>query len=308
MRAAIIADDLTGACDSAARAALAGWRPRVLLKDARSGLDIIVVSTASRGFTPERAAETVTEAARALLARAVRPVFKKIDSTLRGPWATEVAALQAITHAQVVAVCPAFPACNRVVRNGIVYSGDQKIGAIAPALEAAGIMHAAELICADAENESDMQAFVEDVAARGRTVLWVGSAGLARHAFGWRAVDPVPLPRAARWIIITASRHNASKAQVERAHAAGIPVFTPAQAESVPLGPDTGLFFIGGFGAHIAATRLGIHALDVTGEVVPGVAAGHVVGGAADGMPFASKSGAFGTADTVVDVIESLSR
>ncbi len=307
MRAAIIADDLTGACDSAARAALAGWRPRVLLKDARSGLDIIVVSTASRGFTPERAAEAVGEAAHTLIARAVRPVFKKIDSTLRGPWATEVAALQAITHAQVVAVCPAFPACGRVVRNGVVYNADERCGAIAPPLEATGITRAAELMMADAENETDMQAFVEEVASRGRTVLWVGSAGLARHAFGSRAVDAAPLPNAARWIIVSASRHAASKQQLQRAQDAGIPVYTPAQAESLPLGPDAGLFFIGGYGAQSAAARLGIHALDVTGEVVPGVAAGRVVGGTADGMPFVSKSGAFGDAETVVNVIESLS-
>jgi uncharacterized protein YgbK (DUF1537 family) len=43
----------------------------------------------------------------------------------------------------------------------------------------------------------------------------------------------------------------------------------------------------------------------VEGEVTPGVARGRVLGGAWDGVVFASKSGAFGTASTLVDLLAS---
>ena len=230
MRPAIIADDLTGACDSAARAAMAGWRPLVLpagvlggtgpdSADSETGL--VVVSTATRNQPRDRAAKAVGEVARALLARGVFPCFKKIDSTLRGPWAAEVASLREVIEAQVVAVAPAFPACGRIVRDGTVYADGELVGALAPALAAAGI---GDVLIQDAESDQELAAFVESVVQRRATVLWVGSAGLARFAFGQApAGEQVRRPQtaAARWLIVAGSTHAATLVQVEAARAAG---------------------------------------------------------------------------------------
>ena len=312
MRAAIIADDLTGACDSAARAALAGWRPRVLLKGAQAGLDISVISTSTRNLAEESAAEAVTQAARALMARGVRPLFKKIDSVLRGPWAAEVAALSRVTAAEVVAVCPAFPACGRTVRGGVVYRHGETLGALAPALEAAGLGGAGPaLVLGDAETEQDLASFVDSVAARGRGVLWVGSAGLARYAFGQRDWVPAPSPRVTRWLIVAGSSHPATLAQLEEARSAGLEVVEANLAAAtvqpgLESGTALGLFFIGGYTAERAVRHLCAGALDVQGEALPGIALGRIVGGLADGLPFLSKSGGFGTAGAVVQAIQVL--
>ncbi len=303
MRAAIIADDLTGACDAAARAALAGWRVRVLLKGPLEGHDLSVVSTATRNHTPEQAGKAVAEAARALITRGIRPLFKKIDSTLRGPWAAEVAAQWQVTGAQVVAVCPAFPACGRIVRNGVVSCGGEAVGALAPALEAAGVAgDEVSVMIGNAETDADLADFVHSVAARGRSVLWVGSAGLARFAFGQGDYPGEPRPNAARWLVAAGSTHPATLDQVEAARAAGIEVVSQIPDAFAP-GASTGLFLIGGDTAERAVRHLEADALEVLGEVLPGVAVGRLLGGRADGVPFLSKAGGFGRPDTVVRAI-----
>lgn len=306
MRAAIVADDLTGACDSAARAALAGWRPRVLLNGIRSGPNISVVSTATRNSSPHDASDAVSEVARALLACAVRPLFKKIDSTLRGPWAAEVTALAAVTGAEVIAVCPAFPAVGRTVRDGVVYRDGEAVGELRGPLEAAGAVSGHELLVGDAETEADISEFVSSVAALGRTVLWVGSAGLAEFAFGFRHSLPIALPRPKQWLIISGTNHSVARAQLEVARAAGLEIVVP-DLRSRRIDPGTGLFFIGGDSFARAAQRLRIAALDVVGESLPGIAVGTVVGGEADGCVFMSKSGAFGGARTVIEAVVKFS-
>ena len=327
MRPAIIADDLTGACDSAARAALSGWRPLVLPagglagsrpnpSEAGTGHTLVVVSTATRNQPPEQAADAVAEVAGALLARGLFPCFKKMDSTLRGPWAAEVATLRQLIAAQVVAVAPAFPACGRMVRNGMVYADGKPVGALASALGAAGVCDA---LIQDVESDQDLAAFVESVTQRRTTVLWVGSAGLARFAFGsppaGEQVRELPPPRstpptptkAARWLIVAGSTHAATLAQVEVARAAGRDA-VGAVVEVVSQVPNalernTGLFLVGGDTAEDAVGALQVEALEVSDEVLPGVAAGRLLGGRAHGVPFLSKAGGFGPGDALIRAI-----
>ncbi len=308
MRAGIIADDLTGACDSAARAACAGWRTRVVLNGSIAGSEITVVSTATRGLPAEQAAGLVAEAARSLIARGIRPLFKKIDSTLRGPWAEEVAALCRVTAPQIVAVCPAFPACERTVREGVAYCREEAIGVLAPALQAAGLGKQAPgapaLIIGDAESDADLAAFVQTVAARGGSVLWVGSAGLARFAFGQREQFAPPFPAVSRWLIVAGSNHPATLAQLDAARAAGLEV--SGKLPAAAPGPGFGLFFIGGDTAERAVRLLKTAALDVYGEALPGVAAGRLISGVADGAAFLSKSGGFGGAQAILEAIAAI--
>ena len=318
MRPAIIADDLTGACDSAARAALAGWRSLVLPAGVLAGSDadfsslgtdhnLVVVSTATRNQSPEQAEKVVAEVARALLGRGVFPGYKKIDSTLRGPWASEVASLRRVLAAQLVAVAPAFPACGRTVRHGTVYADGKPVGALASALAAAGV---GDALVADAESDQELAAFVESVAQHRAAVLWVGSAGLARFAFGQAPAGELaqrPCAGVGRWLILAGSTHPATLVQMDVAraadrNAAGATVEVVTQAPGA-LERDTGLFLVGGDTAERAVGELQVEALEVFDEVLPGVAAGRLLGGRAHGVPFLSKAGGFGRPDALVRAV-----
>jgi uncharacterized protein YgbK (DUF1537 family) len=116
----IIADDLSGAADCAVGFAIAGLDSAVLLGGeaaAPQAASVVTVDTDSRRDAPARAAAK----AQATLGRhgADRRVIKKIDSTLRGGWAAEVAALQPALGLALVA--PAFPDLGRTVRDGAVH-------------------------------------------------------------------------------------------------------------------------------------------------------------------------------------------
>lgn len=121
MKLLIIADDLSGAADCAIGFANAGHRTVVTLDASGAGqtstshdADVIAADTDTRRLTPADAAARTAQAFAAL--GSARRLYKKIDSTLRGNWAAEVAALQA--RAGLAIVAPAFPATGRTVREG----------------------------------------------------------------------------------------------------------------------------------------------------------------------------------------------
>ena len=59
---------------------------------------MLVVNTASRGLPVEGARQVSARSARSLLTSGCRPVYKKIDSTLKGPWCQELAAVMAVVR------------------------------------------------------------------------------------------------------------------------------------------------------------------------------------------------------------------
>jgi len=133
----IVADDLTGALDAALPFAERGYRAGVLLTPrtaaglggeqetalhaAGLALDVVALSTDSRSDPAEAAAEKVRKAVAELEARGARRLYKKIDSTLRGPFSAEIwAAMEASGRGVAAMVCPAFPEQGRTVRDGIL--------------------------------------------------------------------------------------------------------------------------------------------------------------------------------------------
>src|SRR5918993_1204266 len=121
MLIAIIADDLTGAADSGVQLARAGYRTAVVFQGsslpAEDGLDAVSVDTDSRPLPAGFAAERVVEAAHAV--RDSRVVYKKLDSTLRGPVAAEIAAALEATGREAAVVAPALPAAGRTTVGGV---------------------------------------------------------------------------------------------------------------------------------------------------------------------------------------------
>ncbi|MDE2667044.1 MAG: hypothetical protein OXI69_12920 [Acidobacteriota bacterium] len=118
---AVIADDLTGSCDTAAQFCRYGMRVAMTglsAPDLGPDLDLLVVNTASRGLPVERSRQVAARSCRSLLRLGCRPVYKKIDSTLKGPWCQEVAAVMAVVRPDLAIVAPAFPAWGRTSRGG----------------------------------------------------------------------------------------------------------------------------------------------------------------------------------------------
>jgi D-threonate/D-erythronate kinase len=262
----IVADDLTGACDTGTL--FAGRAPVPVTVWPRRAVEapVRVVDTESRTLTPEEAADRVTIVA----ARArAGSWFKKIDSTLRGPIGAEVDALMRALGVTTAVVCPAFPAQRRVVLDRVLLVGGVPIAETPIAhdprfpggsssvvdllrpqldralawipidqLRAGPVAMAARLrrlagtvIVADAETDADLYALVEAALAVAPAPLLVGAAGLA-HALAGRLgllAERAELPAGSRWLIVAGSLHPATRRQLREARAAGLTVLATAE-------------------------------------------------------------------------------
>src|ERR687895_1557294 len=119
MLIAIIADDLTGAADTGVQFVHAGYRTAVFFRATEvleDGLDAVVFDTDSRAMPAGFAAKRVVDAAHA--AGEARIVYKKLDSTLRGNVAAELAAALGGARRDRAVVALAFPAAGRTTVGG----------------------------------------------------------------------------------------------------------------------------------------------------------------------------------------------
>lgn len=121
LRLAVVADDLSGAAECAARANLRVSRSMVVLHCSRSlppEASVVTVDTDSRSAAPADAATRARAAAGAV--KHVPVVVKKIDSLLRGHLAAEVTAM-----ADALGRVPVFAVTNpnllRTVRDGVLH-------------------------------------------------------------------------------------------------------------------------------------------------------------------------------------------
>jgi len=124
----IFADDLTGANDTGVQFARAGLRTRVGFRWDHTrmlgGVEIMVVDTDSRALTADDAYRAVFAAAQAFVEMRVPVLYKKIDSTLRGPIGAELDAVLDAYGLDLAIVCPAFPAARRTLLQGELRVGD----------------------------------------------------------------------------------------------------------------------------------------------------------------------------------------
>ena len=117
----ILADDLTGAADTAARCRRFGLPATIFLDIPELPLapGALAFTSDSRHLPAEAAAQQARKTAASLPALDAR-WYKKIDSTLRGNIGSELDALLDLVDAPAAIVCPAFPPQNRGLRNGIL--------------------------------------------------------------------------------------------------------------------------------------------------------------------------------------------
>ena len=222
----MIADDLTGAADTGVQLTRAGYRTAVMFREADPPIqefDAVSFDTDSRTLPAGFAARRVVEAGHA--ARDARIVYKKIDSTLRGPVAAELSAALGATRRRSALVAPAFPAAARTTVGGVqlvhgvpVHETEMRNDVRTPVREGyvptllskafssivtlsvedledpervRRALAESECVVADAERDADLEALARAV-PEPSAVLWTGSAGLAL-ALG--AVYPGPRAR-----------------------------------------------------------------------------------------------------------------
>ncbi len=125
----IVADDLSGAADCAIGCTLAGLETIVLLEPSPAvseGAAAVAVDVDTRNMSPENAGRALADTIRRLHDPSTRVIYHKIDSTLRGNWASELkharqAVGEMLGQPPLAVVAPAFPAHGRTVTGGQVH-------------------------------------------------------------------------------------------------------------------------------------------------------------------------------------------
>ena len=334
---ALLADDLTGACDSAVEFAAAGFRTAVALDDAaldEPEWELLAATSDSREVSESEAARLVRSTCRRLL-RGRRLVYKKVDSTLRGWPAAESAAAAEESGSPGVLLCPAFPEQGRTVTRGrLLVDGQEpwpersleKLLARWPGLR-----------WADAGARADLVELAVKIVEGDPAPLAAGSAGLAGalaeelgRRFGRQPRDPQPPAGPGGAVVVVGTLHPRTLDQVACWSARGYSVFDDL-AEATDAGADrlvrldparcgisegrairrlaasaAALVATGGDTARVVCGALGARAIELRGRLASGVPWGELVGGSAAGLTIVTKSGGFGEANVLVRIVERL--
>lgn len=230
-RFSVIADDLTGACDSAVMFAERGLSVEVLLeKDAIPPVDgVWAISTETRDTDEKTAVERVHEAMKA--AGQAREIFKKVDSVFRGNTFAEIRTAVESSAFDLVVISPAHPLMGRAVRHGVLRIGDSgatidlRAGLYGSGLKDVALVRRGEavpvgskVVLCDAETVGGLQKTVVEARSAAEQVLWIGSGGLA----GALACEVAPTKVSAPcWrtegvvVLFVGSDHAVTKKQME---------------------------------------------------------------------------------------------
>jgi len=270
MKCCIIADDLTGACDTGAAFARQGFDTRVILKTGgQSGdSDVLVYSTESRYLPEDRAAGSVSRVLDQLPVEQYPILFKKIDSTLRGHPASELKAVMEKLRLERVLLTPAFPAQGRTVHAGQLWIRGERLedtvfatpssqGNLARLFDFSPTLYLLDLqsirkgeaalaqvlaqrshgiFIADAESDSDLDV----IAKAGLTAgirLWCGSAGLGRSlaaSLGPVDADVQSEKPEGPWLVVAGSRSPVTLVQVTRLEQDGAKVVSLEDGDVSP--------------------------------------------------------------------------
>ena len=122
IKLAAIADDLTGANDTALQFAKRNMKSCVKINfaadDFQTDKDVIVIDSDSRDLEDEAAYAKVREICEAIKKYDARCIYKKIDSTLRGNVGAEIKAVDDVFEPDLVLIIPAYPINKRITIGG----------------------------------------------------------------------------------------------------------------------------------------------------------------------------------------------
>ncbi len=253
----VVADDLTGAGDCVVQFARAGWRSHLALGQALPAGErtAVAVVTDARPLDDDDAARATADAVRSLASAGSQRLYVKIDSTMRGSVAGQVAGALAAWRDQVpgafAVVCPSYPALRRTVSGGVLLVDgapvattaaghdpvtpvqDSDLTTLLPgsvlvsadgdartlALRLAEAGEVAGTVVVDAVEDTDLEHLADAVALLGALAVPVGSAGLAGAlAPRWNGGGERPEPpRVAvdRALVVLSSLNEVSREQAD---------------------------------------------------------------------------------------------
>ncbi len=223
--AAIIADDLTGACDTGVKLTNLGYETQVIINVdnldsfTKDGSQLFSVNTDTRGLTPDNAYNRVKQTVEVLKKKGISLFYKKIDSVLRGNIGREIDAMFDALDYQIAVVAPALPDNGRIIRSGKLYvrsgEGAEEVytltvkDALSDTADRSGktvelsvvrqgkdaikseiarlYAEGHTMLLFDAEVNDDLRLISEAIAEMDLRILPVGSAGLIRYL--WPSLD-----------------------------------------------------------------------------------------------------------------------
>ncbi len=240
----ILADDLTGALDTAAAWADATGIPVFLDTPDDSGLPVQVVATGTRDVPPGQLADRLAPCLDWFTASG--HAFKKVDSLLRGNTFDEVAWLVRSGRFRGCVFAPAFPAQGRFTAHGrhwvapphrpdgpraheraeTLPDAFARLGLTAIALDRPShcLEHPGQVVVPDVRSDADLTTLAAlATRADAREWLWCGSAGLG-WALARQDVSPPPAAKPASVhrapavsppvLLVTASQHPVLRGQL----------------------------------------------------------------------------------------------
>lgn len=214
----VVADDRSGACDTGHQFATRGYETVVVGHGESADGDVLVVDTDSRYVDAATAADHVADA---VATHDPATTYKKVDSTLRGNLVAEVDAAIEASGADVAVVAPAFPAEGRTTVGGyhlvdgtpvaetaaasdhdapvetshlptrfadsahdVTHISADAVGhrsAVADRLRDVAADGDPVVVTCDAATDDHLAAIARGAALSSLDVVYIGSAGLARH-------------------------------------------------------------------------------------------------------------------------------
>lgn len=344
----ILADDLTGAADSALPFWRAGRRATIVVNSQVRWPDhqgVVSICTHTRAMSETAARDVLTTLAPRLPRTGL--IFKKIDSTLRGWIGAECRPLLATFPDHPAYLAPAYPSKGRILGADGIYRvygmplaqtefAPETVGLPADSTLGGFIAHhfgpdASRIHLLPAETNEGFRAAV---AAQPGPALWIGSPGLAIALAGAGSVPPpasTPPIRLspARIVVAVGSRRTLTRQQTEALESA-LPeatmhggallrapagAYDPARANAIAddLGERTAA----------AARKLGACGLILTGGDIAaatfrqlGVETAEIIGEVEDGLPvlqagphlIVTKAGGFGDEGSLIRAYQCLEK
>lgn len=268
----IIADDLTGAADTAVQFSRRGI-PSALFLNAEADLrrvdasiKVIAVTTESRHLSKNEAKKRVASVVEKAYRNGCHRFYKKIDSTFRGNVGAELEALMKAACVSRLMLVPAYPSAGRTTKAGCQYVDGKLLqksvfarDPLEPATEsfipaiigketrlpvhlrsaAAGETEQEGIFVFDAETDPDLCAIGTFLDKSGNLEVIAGAAGFASMLSSYyglqnirERVRPFPDPRQPL-LIVNGSLNDLSLRQVAQAEHEGVPVFLPDAAADV---------------------------------------------------------------------------
>lgn len=121
----IIADDFTGALDTAVQFASSGAKTRVVMdvnyhiEDIDAQVEVLVINAETRHMSSDKAYETVYKISKHANEKRIPYIFKKTDSALRGNIGSELEAVLSASGGANLHFIPALPRANRITKRGV---------------------------------------------------------------------------------------------------------------------------------------------------------------------------------------------